>query len=147
MVRQIRLTWLLTIAIASPTFSFVGRAEAAAVKVWATDNACPALKPAVEEIARVPFPDIWTVVIACNDMKWEMLQRKADAQATNNAFTNVEGRITVVRGGLFLRNTVGRPAHRVLLHEIGHIQCNCGDEGKAERWALDHELANQVPKK
>jgi hypothetical protein len=112
---------------------------AAAVNVWATDKACPPIKPAVFEIARVPFPAGWTVVVACNEMQWFLLQRKGDAQDTQSAFTNVKGQITVIRGAIFLR-AVGVPsAHHVLLHEIGHIRCHCGDEGNAEAWAASYE--------
>ena len=110
-----------------------------AVKLWATDRACPALNRAVAEIGKVPFPEGWTIVVACTKMQWVTLQRKADAQDTETAFTNVKGRITVVRGRIFLLDKVDRPVHRVLLHEIGHIRCNCGDEAQAERWALDYE--------
>ena len=114
----------------------------AAIKIWATDKACPAMKSAVFEIARVPFPPGWTVLIACNDQQWVMLQRKADAFATRRAFTNLRGRITVVRGEIFLSNLGLRSAHRVLLHEIGHIQCRCPDEAKAEAWAASYERAD-----
>ena len=112
---------------------------AAAVNVWATDKACPVIKPAEVEIARVPFPPGWTVVVACNDVRWFLLQRKGDAQDTQHAFTNLKGQITVVRGAIFLPVIAVRPAHRVLLHEIGHIQCLCGDEWKAEAWAAGYE--------
>jgi hypothetical protein len=113
--------------------------EKPSVKVWATDHACAALEPALVEIARVPFPAGWTLVVACNETEWQMLQTKADAQATKHAFTNLAGRVTVLNGVMFLQNAVSRPAHRILLHEIGHIKCNCGDENKAERWALSLE--------
>ncbi len=129
---------LLLLLLTLPTISSIARAKAT-VKVWATDKVCPCLQVAAEEVAKVPFPDGWTVVVACNDIHWQMLQRKADALATNNAFTNVDGQITVVNGRLFLRKTVGRSPHQVLLHELGHVLCNCGDEAWAERWAVDQE--------
>jgi len=116
---------------------------AAAVNIWATDKACPVIKPAAVEIARVPFPAGWTVLVACNEVQWVRLQRKADAQGTQYAFTNVKGRITVVRGAIFLRGVEGRTAHRVLLHEIGHIRCDCDDETKAESWAAANERAQR----
>jgi hypothetical protein len=94
---------------------------------------------AVTEVERVPFPQGWTVLVACNEVQWVILQRKADAQDTSYAFTNVKGRITVVRGAMFLRGVTPRTAHRVLLHEIGHIRCDCDDEAKAEAWAAAYE--------
>ena len=111
----------------------------AQVKIWASDKTCPAIKPAVVEVGRVPFPQGWTLLVACNEVQWVMLQRKADAQGTHYAFTNVKGRITVVRGAIFLRGVEGRIAHRILLHEIGHIRCDCDDEAKAEAWAAAYE--------
>jgi len=111
----------------------------AQVKIWATSKACPAIKPALVEVGRAPFPQGWAVLVACNEVQWVMLQRKADAQATRYAFTNVKGRITVVRGAIFLRGVAERNAHRVLLHEIGHIRCDCADEAKAEAWAAGYE--------
>lgn len=107
----------------------------AQVNIWATDKACPAIKPAVFEVGRVPFPRGWTVIVACNEVQWFMLQRKAGAPGTQHAFTNVKARITIVRGAIFLRGAEARTAHRVLLHEIGHIRCACDDEAKAEAWA------------
>lgn len=121
----------------------VGGQAGAAVNIWATDKACPAMKPAAVEIGRAPFPQGWTVLVACNEVQWVMLQRKADAQGTRHAFTNVKNRITVVRGTIFLSSPGDRSARRVLLHEIGHIQCNCGDEGKAEAWAAWYERAGR----
>ena len=117
------------------------------VKVWATDRACAPLEPALDEIAAVPFPSGWTLVVACHETEWQMLQTKADAQASKHAFTNLAGRITVLNGAIFLQGVVSRPAHRILLHEIGHIQCNCGDENKAERWALSLESHARMSRK
>ena len=118
--------------------SFAGHTHAS-VYVWLTDKTCPAAKPAVTEIDRIPFPQGWTVVIACNEIQWDLLQRNADTQETKHAFTNLNGRVTVVRGAMFLRPMATRPVHQVLLHEIGHIQCACNDESKAEGWAVTYE--------
>lgn len=132
----LRLLIFLNVAIAGLYSPVV---TCASVKVWATDEACPALDPAISHINRVPFPDGWTIIIACTDTQWEMLQRKADAQATKHAFTNLKARMTVVHGSMFIEKSVARPARRVLLHEIGHVQCGCNDESRAERWALEFE--------
>jgi hypothetical protein len=112
---------------------------AAIVNIWATDKTCPVIKAAAVEIARVPFPAGWVVLVACNEVVWAKLQKKADAQGTQYVFTNVKNRITVVRGATFMRGLDGRIAHRVLLHEIGHIRCDCDDEAKAEAWAAANE--------
>ncbi len=138
MLRHLRPILLLIPTVVLATMSLLGSATAT-VKVLATDKTCPVIRSAVQEVANVPFPDGWTVVVACNYVIWEMLQQKGDALGTNTAFTNVTGQITVVNGRMFLKNTVGRPPHRVLLHEIGHIRCNCGDETWAEGWAAGYE--------
>jgi hypothetical protein len=75
------------------------------------------------------------VVVACSDSDWHYLQRKADAMGTNHAFTNVKGKTTVVRGELFLNPLIGRSVRLILLHELGHITCQCGNEATAERFA------------
>ncbi len=146
MLRHLRPILLLIATIVLPTMCLLGGATAT-VKVWATDKVCPVLQSAVQEIDNVPFPDGWTVVVACNDIEWGMLQRRGDALGTNTAFTNVKGQITVVNGRMFLKRTVGRPPRRVLLHEIGHIRCNCGDEAWVESWAVAYEKDPSADKK
>ena len=146
---MVRRLWLLSVIGIAITLSALCSASQrpGGRQVWLTDKTCPAAKEAAREIGRVPFPPGWSVVVACNDMQWELLQRRADAQGTFSAFTNVKGRITVIRGGVFLRETALRPAHRVLLHEIGHIQCNCDDEGRAEQWAVEYERRDMLGSK
>lgn len=127
--------------MAASTVLIVSLCAHARVSIWATDKACPAITPAVFEVGRVPFPRGWTVIVACNDLQWDMLRRKAGALGTQHAFTNLRARITIVRGAIFLRGVEplrgveARTAHRILLHEIGHIRCACDDEAKAEAWA------------
>ncbi len=114
-------------------------ATRAEIRILATDKACPMFMEASIEIHRVPFPDGWTIVVACNVVHWEMLQRRADALGTRHAFTNLTARLTVVNGQIFVNRTVERPVRRILRHEIGHIKCGCDDELKAEHWALAEE--------
>jgi hypothetical protein len=111
--------------------------HASAVSVATTRKACSALPIAVRVINALPtaYPKDWTIVVACSEMDWQYLQCKGDAHDTNHAFTNLKGKITVVRGDMFLNPEMGRPPRMVLLHELGHITCNCGDEGKAEGFA------------
>ena len=111
--------------------------RAHAVSVVATSKSCAALPVAVQTINQLPiaYPKDWTVVVACPDSDWKYLQRKADAQGTNHAFTNVKGKTTVIRGELFLNPPIGRAARLILLHELGHIACQCGNEDTAENFA------------
>jgi hypothetical protein len=114
--------------------------QAHAVSVFTTNKTCAALPVAVQTINALPtaYPKNWTIVIACSDAEWEYMQRKGDAHDTNHAFTNLKGKTTVVRGSIFTSPEMGRPARLTLLHELGHITCNCGDEGKAEGFATQH---------
>lgn len=118
---------------------------AATLRVLATNKTCPAVKLLLEEISQVPFPEDWTIVLACTRLDWEKLQRTGDAQAARRAFSNLEGKITVLNGAIFYHANVGRPVHRVLLHEAGHIHCRCSDEDQAERWALQYERIKRMP--
>lgn len=118
---------------------------AATLRVLATNKTCPAVNLLMAEISQVPFPEDWTIVLACTRLDWEKLQRTGDAQAAQRAFSNLEGKITVVNGAIFYKDDVGRPVHRVLLHETGHIHCRCGNEDQAERWALEYERIKRMP--
>lgn len=124
--------------------AFCGHA-AAALRVLATNKTCPAVNLLLAEISQVPFPDDWTIVLACNRLDWEKLQRTGDAQAAQRAFSNLQGKITVINGAIFYNENAGRPVHRVLLHEAGHIHCRCGNEDQAERWALNYERIKRMP--
>ena len=118
---------------------------APALRVLATSKTCPAVRLLLAEISEVPFPDDWTIVLACNRLDWEKLQRPGDAQAAQRAFSNLEGKITVLNGEIFYKEHAGRPVHRVLLHEAGHIHCRCASEDQAERWALEYERIKRRP--
>jgi hypothetical protein len=101
---------------------------------------CPAQPLALETIYSLgsAYPKDWTIVVACSDADWEFLQRKADAFETDHAFTNFQGKITVIRGEVFLNPPQFRPARLILLHELGHIVCHCDSEDRAEDWARKH---------
>jgi hypothetical protein len=105
--------------------------------VLTTSKSCPVQAAAVEIINSLPaaYPNDWRIVVACSDGDWLYLQRKADAMQTDHAFTNLQGKITVIRGEVFLNPPQFRPAKLILLHELGHITCQCENEDKAEDWA------------
>ena len=95
-----------------------------------------ATKPLIADLQAVRYPHDWTIIVACNDIVWQRLQRKADAQRTNTAFTYTQHGITVLNGLMYLEMPYGtdHPApRRVLKHELGHIICGCGDEARADR--------------
>jgi hypothetical protein len=57
-----------------------------------------ATKPLIHDLQAVRYPHDWNIVVACNEAVWQKLQRKADAQRTDTAFTNIRHRITVLNG-------------------------------------------------
>ena len=103
-----------------------------------------AVRPLVSDLNAIGFPRDWTFVVACTPFMWDHLRAKADARATQTAFTNVAGRITVVNGAIYLEplplhGTAHRTPRMVLQHERGHILCNCGDEREADRFVFDEK--------
>ena len=102
-------------------------------------NCTPGVADATKIIATVQFPENWRVVLVRDQPTWDYLRRKGDTFATRTIFTNVKGRITVVNWEIFARPNVARPALRVLLHELGHILCDCEDENKAEKFGVFRE--------
>lgn len=108
--------------------------------ILVSSKKCPVQTAAVQTIRSLPspYPEDWTIVVTCSDGDWEFLQRKADALQTDRAFTNLKAKITVVRGEMFLNPFPFRPPRLILLHELGHITCQCANEEKAEEWARKH---------
>jgi hypothetical protein len=99
-----------------------------------------ATAPLIKDLRGIGFPRDWTIVVACNPIEWQKLQRKGDAFGTNTAYTNLDGRITVVnaeiyRESLLLHGTTHSTPKLVLEHEHGHVVCQCNDEGQADRAA------------
>jgi hypothetical protein len=101
-----------------------------------------ATAPLIKDLRGIGFPRDWTIVIACNRIMWEKLQRNGDAFGTTTAYTNLVGRITVVNAKIYreslpLRGTVHSTPKLVLEHEHGHLLCQCNDEGQADRAAAE----------
>lgn len=93
-------------------------------------------RPLLADLPAVGFPEDWTIIVACNQEVWRLLQRRANATLTNTAFTQVENRITVINGMMYmetlpLKGSTHATPLAVLKHEHGHILCNCNDERKA----------------
>ncbi len=97
-----------------------------------------ATRPLLDDLQMTEFPRNWTIIVACNQLVWEQLQRRAEAKATHTAFTNLQRRITILNGEIYrnslpLAGTAHRTPRLVLLHERGHIVCGCEDEWNADR--------------
>jgi len=94
----------------------------------------------IKDLHAIGFPQDWTIVVACNPISWEELQRKGDAFSTHTAYTNLVGRITVVNAEIYrvplpLRGSTHSTPKLVLQHEHGHVVCHCRDEAQADRAA------------
>ncbi len=100
------------------------------------DCAAP-LKALDAELPTLPFPDDWTIGIVCSAVAWEQIVHIADPPPTDTAFSNLVKRSTVVNADIFRRPR--SEYHHTLAHELGHAQCRCADEWKAERFALRQE--------
>jgi hypothetical protein len=99
-----------------------------------------ATKPLIHDLQAIRHAHDWTIVVVCNEVVWQRLRRKADAQGTDTAFTNVQHRITVLNSLMYLeelplRGTAHHTPQLVLQHEYGHILCECDDEMSADRAA------------
>jgi hypothetical protein len=111
------------------------------VVLGATPDSCIfATKPLIQDLKGIAFPEDWTIAVACTPIIWERLQRKRGDFNTVTAFTNLEGRLTVLNGAIYLeqiplRGTNHWTPKTALQHEFGHILCKCSDEAKADKAA------------
>jgi len=133
---RLRCILLLSVVLSST----VQGQEIFVVGVSRPDACAFATKPLIQDLNGLGFPKDWTFAVACTPTAWEELQRKGNAFGTSTAFTNVRGRITILNGTIYLeslplRGTTHRTPRMVLKHEYGHLVCQCGDEGKADRAA------------
>lgn len=78
------------------------------------------------------FPQGWIVVPVPESTFLMVRDRK-----TETAYTDLTAKVTFVRERYILTAPSQRLRH-TLLHEAGHIQCQCADEHKAEMWANHH---------
>jgi hypothetical protein len=102
----------------------------------------PQLQRLQAESPELGFRSDWTVVIACTSLAWEGARTKAGRPPTKTAFTSLQAKITVLNGAIFY-DLRGEYRH-TLAHELGHIECNCSDEGRAEQAGLTL-LRRKVP--
>jgi hypothetical protein len=107
-----------------------------------------ATRPLIADLEATPYPNDWTIVVACTRLAWEQLQRRADAMQTHTAFTNLRNRITAINGEIYrdalpLQNTVHHFPRLVLQHELGHVLCQCNRESEADHSPWD-KLAARV---
>jgi hypothetical protein len=82
------------------------------------------------EVPRLRFPSGWTIAIACTPVAWNDSLRKADHPLTTTAFTSIAARITVFNGAIF--HDLQTAYQHSIAHELGHIQCGCREESRAE---------------
>jgi hypothetical protein len=97
-----------------------------------------AVQPLLQELRSMPYPADWKFVVVCTDAEWDMVLRMADIRGTDTAFTVLPKRTTVLRAAMFI-HPLERGYKNTLLHELGHIQCNCMSEDKANEYAYENE--------
>ncbi|HWY32721.1 MAG TPA: hypothetical protein VNX46_18295 [Candidatus Acidoferrum sp.] len=78
------------------------------------------------------FPQGW-VVVPVPESTFLMLRNRK----TETAYTDLVGKVTFVRERYILTAPPARLRH-TLLHELGHIACNCAIEEAAEHYANTH---------
>ena len=95
------------------------------------------------ELQYLQYPDGWRIYVACNQIAWNELWRKADGPPTDTAFSSLNGHYTVLNGAIFrdLRNEY----RRTIAHELGHIVCGCHDEAVANMRAYQLLTPHHAP--
>jgi hypothetical protein len=83
------------------------------------------------------FPQGWVVVPVPEAIFLNCQPSQMKRCETVTAYTDLVGKVTFVRERYILTAPSARLRH-TLLHEVGHIQCQCADESKAELWANQH---------
>ncbi len=78
------------------------------------------------------FPAGWTVVPVPESTFLTLRNRN-----TETAYTDLVGKVTFVREHYILTAPSKRLRH-TLLHEGGHVACDCNSEQTAEKWAGEH---------
>jgi len=97
------------------------------------------------ELETLHYPAGWTLAIMCTAVRWDSILREADVRNTHVAFTRISERITVFNSNIF--HDFPQNYRHIVAHELGHINCNCADEGKAEELAHEMEKAPQSASK
>ncbi len=95
------------------------------------------------ELPTINFPEGWKFIVTCNPLAWEFARKVAGSPPTDAAFTDLTQRITVLNSAKLRQR---RPQYRhILVHELGHVRCNCNDEWKAETFAMSTDRPGPAP--
>jgi len=97
-----------------------------------------AVQPLIQELRSMPYPADWNFLVVCTDAEWDTVLRMADIRGTDTAFTVLPKRTTVLRAAIFIHNMEGGYMH-TLWHELGHIQCNCMSEDRANEYSHENK--------
>ncbi len=82
------------------------------------------------ELQTVEFPDGWRFIVTCNPLSWEFARKVAGNPPTDRAFTDRHQHLTVVNATTL--RMPRREYRHILVHELGHVTCDCNDEKTAE---------------
>jgi hypothetical protein len=133
-----RLWWLAPLLVLASAHG--QKSHGVRLMIYGADSVsqCAAPVKALQtELQTLPYPDGWTIGVVCNAVAWEEIVRIANPPQTSTAFSNLIRRSTVLNAAIF-REPRSKYRH-TLAHELGHANCNCKDEDKAEEFALRHD--------
>lgn len=85
---------------------------------------------------RNEFPSNWTFSLM-DEHSWSTFLKAHHVNSTT-AFTDLEHRVTYLRE-VYVSSTSPELLRHTLLHEAGHVSCNCFNEVRAERFAAVHD--------
>lgn len=86
-----------------------------------------------DELRTIGFPDGWRFIVVCRPLSWDFARKVAGVPTADSAFTDRSHRSTTLDAAIF--HSTRTRYRQVLLHELGHVTCDCNDEAKAEKFA------------
>jgi len=111
---------------------------------------CPALRPLLEDLKAVQFPNNWTVYVACSDVVWQKIIQREDVEGlTSVGITDRVHKLTIINGAMYsplfsFDRQVQRTPVRILKHELGHIICDSRKEDVADGFVDSGVCKNRV---
>jgi len=111
---------------------------------------CPALRPLLEDLKAVQFPNNWTVYVTCSDVTWQKVIQREDVEGlTSVGITDRLHKLTIINGTMYsplfsFDRQAQRTPVRILKHELGHIVCDSRKEDVANHFVESGVCRNQT---
>jgi hypothetical protein len=103
---------------------------------------CAASLQALEaEVQTVRFPSGWRFIGVCNQLSWDFARKVAGSPPTTTAFTDRRHHLTMLNAVMF--RLAQNEYRHIIVHELGHVNCNCNDEGKVEAFAAKYDRSDR----